>query len=61
LYNPATYSTADVISTYLFRVGLQSGSFSYAAAIGIFEAVIGLILVLGANLVSRRTIGASLW
>jgi putative aldouronate transport system permease protein len=61
LYNPATYSTADVISTYLYRVGLQSGSFSYAAAIGIFEAVIGLILVLGANFVSRRTIGASLW
>jgi putative aldouronate transport system permease protein len=50
-----------VISTYLYRVGLQSGSFSYAAAIGIFEAVIGLILVLGANFVSRRTIGASLW
>ena len=61
LYNPTLYETADVISTYLFRVGLQSGSFSYAAAIGIFEAIIGLILVLGANLVSRRLIGASLW
>lgn len=61
LYNPAIYSTADVISTYLYRVGLQSGSFSYAAAIGIFEAVIGLILVLSANLISRRTVGASLW
>jgi len=61
LYNPAIYSTADVISTYLYRVGLQSGSFSYAAAIGIFEALIGLILVLSANLISRRTTGASLW
>jgi putative aldouronate transport system permease protein len=61
LYNPTLYETADVISTYLYRVGLQSGSFSYAAAIGIFEALIGLILVLGANLVSRRLIGASLW
>lgn len=61
LYNPAIYSTADVISTYLYRVGLQSGSFSYAAAIGIFEAVIGLILILSANLISRRTVGASLW
>ncbi|MGN6197140.1 MAG: sugar ABC transporter permease, partial [Humibacter sp.] len=61
LYNPAIYDTADVISTYLYRVGLQSGSFSYAAAIGIFEAVIGLVLVVSANFISRRLIGASLW
>jgi len=61
LYNPLTYPTADVISTYLFRVGVVSNSFSYAAAIGLFEAVIGLILVLSANLISRRVIGASLW
>ena len=49
LYNPLTYPTADVISTYLYRVGVVSGNFSYAAAIGLFEAVIGLILVLSAN------------
>lgn len=61
LYNPATYATADVISTYLYRVGIQSGSFSYAAAIGIFEAVIGLVLVTAANFVSKRLVGASLW
>lgn len=61
LYNPLTYPTADVISTYLFRMGFQSSNFSYAAAIGLFEAVIGLILVLSANLISRRTVGTSLW
>ncbi|MHA7984972.1 ABC transporter permease [Rathayibacter sp. CAU 1779] len=61
IYNPATYATADVISTYLYRVGIQSGSFSYAAAIGMFEAVIGLALVLSANFVSKRLVGASLW
>jgi putative aldouronate transport system permease protein len=61
LYNPLTYPTADVISTYLYRVGVVSGSFSYAAAIGLFESVIGLALVLSANLISRRTVGASLW
>ncbi len=61
LYNPLTYPTADVISTYLYRVGIVSGSFSYAAAIGIFESVIGLVLVLCANSISRRTVGASLW
>ncbi|RPF23104.1 ABC transporter permease [Myceligenerans xiligouense] len=61
LYNPLTYPTADVIATYLYRVGINSGSFSYAAAIGLFEAVIGLTLVLSANLIAKRTVGASLW
>ena len=61
LYNPLTYSTGDVISTYLYRVGLVSNNLSYAAAIGLFQAVIGLVMVLTANMVSRRVVGASLW
>jgi putative aldouronate transport system permease protein len=61
LYNPLTYPTADVISTYLYRVGVQGGSFSYAAAIGLFESVIGLILVFSANAISRRAVGTGLW
>ena len=61
LYNPLTYPTADVISTYLYRMGVESSSFSYAAAIGLFEALIGLTLVLTANQISRRTVGTSLW
>ena len=61
LYNPLTYPTADVISTYLYRMGFESSNFSYAAAIGLFEAVIGLTLVLSANAISRRTVGTSLW
>lgn len=61
LYNPLTFPTADVISTYLYRMGVVSNSFSYATAIGLFEALIGLTLVLSANLISRRTVGTSLW
>ncbi|HEX7161990.1 MAG TPA: ABC transporter permease subunit [Trebonia sp.] len=61
IYNPLTYPTADVISTYLYRVGIVSGSFSYAAAVGLFESVIGLVLVLSTNAISRRLVGASLW
>ena len=60
-YNESIYPTADVISTYLYRQGISSGNFSYAAAIGIFESVIGLILVLSTNAISRRVVGASLW
>lgn len=61
LQNPLIYSTADVISTYLYRVGIQSAQFSYGTAIGLFEALIGLALVLSANYASRRMVGASLW
>ncbi|MEA5455021.1 ABC transporter permease subunit [Sinomonas sp. JGH33] len=61
IYNPLNYATSDVISTYLYRVGLESSNFSYAAAIGIFESVIGVTLVLSANALSRRLAGTSLW
>lgn len=61
LYNPLTYPTADVIATYLYRVGISGGNFSYAAAIGLFEAIIGLFLILSANAISRRLVGTSLW
>nr|WP_250649008.1 MULTISPECIES: ABC transporter permease subunit [unclassified Actinomyces] len=61
IYNPLTYSTGDVISTYLYRVGLQASNFSYAAAIGLFESLIGLTLVLTANFLSRKLANTSLW
>lgn len=61
LLNPLLYPTGDVISTYLYRVGIGSGSYSYATAIGLFEALIGLTLVLSANAISRRVVGSSLW
>jgi putative aldouronate transport system permease protein len=61
IYNPLIFETADVISTYVYRVGIVSGNLSYAAAIGLFESIIGLTLVLSANYISRRTVGTSLW
>lgn len=61
LQNPLIYSTGDVITTYLYRVGIQTGQYSYATAIGLFESLIGLVLVLSANFTSRRLVGSSLW
>ncbi|MGP5364029.1 ABC transporter permease [Brachybacterium tyrofermentans] len=61
LYNPTTYSTGDVISTYLYRVGLVSNNLSYAAAIGLFQAIIGFAMVMSANFISKRLVGTSLW
>lgn len=61
LYNPLTYETADVISTYVYRMGITGGNFSYATAVGLFEGIIGLILVTTANAISKRTTKSSLW
>ncbi len=61
LYNPLLYPTADIIATYLYRIGIVSSNFSYATAIGLFEALIGLTLILSANAISRRLVGTSLW
>lgn len=54
LSNPAVAEVADVISTFVYRVGLQGGQFSFTAAVGLFESVIGLILVLSANAIARK-------
>lgn len=61
LYNPAIYDRADVLSTYLFRMAMQMNSFSYATAIGLFNSLIGLILILTSNQLSKRTLGSALW
>ena len=61
LYNPLTTETAEVLSTYVYSIGIQSGIPSYATAIGLFEAIIGLVLVVSANTISRKLTGASLW
>lgn len=61
LYNPLNYETADVISTYLYRIGLEMNNFSYSTAIGLFESIVGLILILSSNAVSRKLTDTSLW
>ena len=61
LYNPMIYDTADVLSTYLYRMAMQMNSFSYATSIGLFNAVIGLILVFSANRICRYISGSGLW
>jgi putative aldouronate transport system permease protein len=63
LYNPSTYEKADVISTFVYRQAFESfpGQFSYAAAVGLFNAVIALALLVFANWLSRKYTGHSLW
>ncbi|MGG1513896.1 ABC transporter permease subunit [Paenibacillus oryzisoli] len=60
LQNPAVSDIAEVISTWNFKVGINGGQFSLAAAMGLFESFVALVLVLGANFGAKR-FGQSLW
>ncbi|WP_246066856.1 ABC transporter permease [Paenibacillus koleovorans] len=61
LYNPTTYETADIISTYVYRKGIINAEFSFAAAVGLFNNLINLVLLLAANTISRKVTDSSLW
>jgi len=61
LYNSNTYVTADVISTFVYRKGILEGNFSYAAAVGLFNSVINLALLVAVNRISRKMSDTSLW
>lgn len=61
LYNPITYETADVISSFVYRKGLLEFGWSYSSAVGLFNSVINLALLVTANYVSRRVNKNSLW
>ncbi|MNI97724.1 putative multiple-sugar transport system permease YteP [compost metagenome] len=61
LYNPMTYEVADVFSTYVYRKGLLETNYSYASAVGMFEALIALVMLLISNLISKKAGGKGLW
>lgn len=61
LYNPLTYEVADVISSYVYRRGLEDFAWSFSTAVGLFNSLINGILIFGTNLISRKINGNSIW
>lgn len=61
MYNPAVYETSDVISTYIYRIALVDDNIGYGVAVGLFNSVINLILIVAFNLISRKISEVSLW
>ncbi len=61
LYNGSTYSTADVISTYVYRRGLINADYSYGAAVSLFQSVVALMLVVMANKTADKIGQTNLW
>lgn len=61
LYNPSTFETADIISSYVYRIGLLEQDWSYSTAIGLFNSVINFVLLILANKLSKKFSETSLW
>jgi len=61
MQNDLNLSTSEIISTYTYQIGLVQNNYSYSAAIGLFNSVISLVLVLTANKIARKVSETSLW
>ena len=61
LQNSINLDYSEIISTYVYKIGIQGGQFSYSAAIGLFNNVINLILLLAVNRIARKVSDVSLW
>lgn len=61
MQNPLNQNASEVISTYVYKVGLLNSNFSFSAAIGLFNSVVNLILLIIVNFISRRVSANSLW
>lgn len=61
MYNPAVYDVADVINTYVYRHGVGMMEYSYSSAIGLFNSLVGFILVMSTNTLCRKYLDKSIW
>ncbi len=61
MYSPATYETADIIGSYVYRVGIQDADYSYSTAVNFFNSVINFMILFVANKISRSLSEISLW
>ncbi|WP_152393846.1 ABC transporter permease [Paenibacillus guangzhouensis] len=61
MYSPATYDVADVISTYVYRKGIIDQDYGFSSAIGLFNSLVSIVFVFGANYFSRKLLKESLW
>ena len=61
MYNSSVYSVADVISTYVYRMGIVDMEYSFAAAVDLFKNVISFVMIILANTVAKRLGDYGIW
>ena len=59
--NALVWEYSDVISTFVYRVGIQNGRFTISTAVGLFQSVVSLVFLLAANFLSKRATGEGIW
>jgi putative aldouronate transport system permease protein len=58
MYNPSVYNVADIIGTYVYRIGLGDQDYSFSTAVGVFESVVAFILIITGNSLARKFLDA---
>lgn len=61
MYNPGIYETADIISSYVYRVGVSQANYSFGTAVGLMNSIVSMVLILITNTVSKKLTETSLW
>ncbi|WP_259391464.1 sugar ABC transporter permease [Paenibacillus sp. 1011MAR3C5] len=61
MYNSIVYEVADVIGTFVYRIGLGQQDYSFSTAVGLFDSVIGFILIITGNYLSRKFLKRGIW
>ena len=61
LQNSSTLSTSDILSTNVYRLGITQMKYSFASAVGLFNNVVGLVILMFFNTLSRKIANTSLW
>lgn len=61
LQNPLNQSTSEIIATYVYSIGLLNANYSFATAVGLFNSVINLVLLLLVNGIAKRLTNSSIW
>ena len=61
LYNPIVYETADIIDTYVYRIGMVERQYSIGAAVGLLKSVISFIFILSANKCAKKDTGSGIF
>lgn len=61
MYNPVVYEVADVIGTYVYRVGLGTSDYSFSTAVGLFNSVVSFVLVIAGNQLAKKWFDSSIW
>lgn len=61
LSNDAVRRHIDIVDTYVYRIGLQTGEFALATAAGLFKGLVGMVLIISAHTISKKLTGKGVW